>query len=92
MSEGALLRHSPSYREAALQPQGPRSTGKASPEQCFLVAGQNGFLLLIVSLVKEAVTHCLTPQEPIPHGGGREGQKFQGVVLGFSQPMVLACS
>jgi hypothetical protein len=61
MSEGALLRHSPSYREAALQPQGPRSTGKAFPEQCFLVAGQNGFLLLIVSLVKEAVTHCLTP-------------------------------
>lgn len=31
LSEGTPLRHSPSQWEAALQPQGPRSSGKASP-------------------------------------------------------------
>lgn len=51
LSEGTLLRHSPSQWEAALQPQGPRSSGKTSPEYCFLVARQNGFLLLKLSLV-----------------------------------------
>lgn len=50
-SEGVLLRLSPSQWRLPSNPRAKRGVGKASPERCFLVARQNGFLLLKVSLV-----------------------------------------